>query len=93
MYNNIGSSIKTICKVITALFTALSPMPGFVFAAFIEAPAAGFIILGGITGLIGFLISWAFSILVYAFGELVECTKEIRDKLYEGAEFIDYPED
>ena len=76
MYSNIGGKIKVLAVVYAILLTLWSIIRGMQWLSqeyYIEGVL--FIILGPI-------VSWASSLMVYGFGELIEMTTETRDTLY-----------
>lgn len=84
MYNNIGGKIKGLANIIgyggvfifalvgIALFMGFNADPIFEDFAFIVP----------IIAIIGCLLSWLSGFFVYGFGELIDQTKEINQKLF-----------
>lgn len=73
MFENIGGKIKTLAKVITFLGIALSVVYGFLLIADENY-------VGGITTIIvGVLVSWIGSFVLYSWGEVVEDVKRQRE--------------
>ncbi len=85
MFDNIGSKIKTLAKIITVVGIAISVIWGLVIM--INAQT-GTILDGGIffSGIIvivlGSLISWISSFFMYGFGQLIESTQNIEETLF-----------
>ena len=75
MFGNIGGKIKSLAQVITWLGIIVSVIWGVVLMSTDEA----FIPAGLIIALLGSLISWISSFVLYSFGQLIENT----DKLVE----------
>ncbi len=75
MFSNIGGKIKSLAQVITWLGIIVSVIWGFVLMATDE----DLIPAGLIIALLGSLISWISSFVLYGFGQLIENT----DKLVE----------
>lgn len=75
MYDNIGSKIKTVAKVVGFAGIIISILTGLLFllVAFSEEKFSCFAI-GILVALLGSLISWASTITLYGFGQLIENT-------------------
>lgn len=73
MYDNIGSKIKTLAKVVFVIMAILSVILGIVVAATAvedyneEKAPLGLLIAG-----IGILLSWVGTFFLYGFGQLIE---------------------
>lgn len=78
MYDNIGSKIKTVAKVVGIAGIVISILTGLLFllVAFSEEKFSYFAI-GILVALLGSLISWASTITLYGFGQLIENTDVI----------------
>lgn len=70
MYDNIGSKIKTLAKVIFIIIASLSLIAGVLILFIVDN---GFII-GILTVGIGVLLSWVGTFFLYGFGQLIENT-------------------
>ncbi len=75
MFHNIGRKIKGFAQFLT--------WTGILFSVL-----AGLVLLGSTSGLslllytpIGCLLSWLGSMILYGFGELIECTQRIAERL------------
>ena len=86
MFNNIGEKIKTLAIIITILGIVASVISGiaFIVSSIVDSYdvsrlAAG-IILGVLTMVVGSLLSWISSFLLYGFGELIENSTIIKEK-------------
>ena len=66
MFDNIGLKIKMLAKFSTIIGIVISCIVGFV------AMLSGAFLMGLLYALIGALIAWVGSFLLYGFGELVE---------------------
>ena len=71
MFENIGEKIKGLAKVICVIGIIISVIFGLYFLAGEENPA------GVIFMLIGPIASWASTLVLYGFGELIDRTTEI----------------
>ena len=74
MFGNIGGKIKTLAQVVTWIGIIGSVIYGFVLGIYEDLIFEGFIM-----ALLGSLISWVSSFVLYGFGQLIENT----DKLVE----------
>ena len=86
MFNNIGEKIKTLATIITILGIIASVISGIAFIVYsiveaydVSRLVAG-IILGVLTMVVGSLISWISSFLLYGFGELIENSTILKEK-------------
>lgn len=86
MFNNIGEKIKTLAIIITILGIIASVISGiaFIVSSIVDSYdvsrlAAG-IILGVLTIVVGSLLSWISSFLLYGFGELIENSTILKEK-------------
>lgn len=88
MFNNIGKKIKTLAQVITLIGIIASLITGIVFIA-LANNNPGWGTLGVLIIIIGSLISWISSFILYGFGQLVDNS----DKLVQAHGIsVDYPE-
>lgn len=90
MFNNIGHKIQVlakvlcwigiICWVITgfALMAGSSSMTYRLNGEFVRANSGAGVVAGILTIVVGVLVSWIGSLVLYAFGQLVEDTHAIR---------------
>lgn len=78
MYDNIGSKIKTVAKVVGFAGIVISILTGLLFllVAFSEEKFSYFGI-GILVAILGSIISWASTIALYGFGQIVENTDTI----------------
>ena len=87
MFSNIGKKIKTVAKVEFYLLTASSIIGGlyviFNFGSMLGTGTA--ILLGILIMLVGALLAWVSSFMLYGYGELVDNTTAIRNALSGGA--------
>ena len=80
MFNNIGHKIQVLAKVlcwigiICWVITGLALMAG----EFVRANSGAGVVAGIMTIIVGVLVSWIGSFLLYGFGQLVEDTHAIR---------------
>ena len=74
MYNNIGKKIKILAKVIFGVEAVLTFIIGLALLG--EDAVSGLLVL-----IIGPIIGWVSSWVLYGFGELVENVKEIKEVL------------
>ena len=86
MFDNIGSKIKGLAKVITWLGIILSVIAGIVQisggSSYSRYGGSNPLFLTGIlTIVLGSLAAWISSFLLYGFGELVENSSRIADQL------------
>ena len=87
MFDNIGLKIKMLAKFCTIIGIVISCIVGFVVML------SGAFLMGLLYALIGALIAWVGSFLLYGFGELVENNQIIafycmeNQKNNEGAQF------
>ena len=95
MFNNIGKKIKTLAKVLCWIGIILSVITGIAIMAGggnysylsmngmqISVDSGAAVVVGILTILLGVLISWIGSFVLYGFGQLVDNS----DKLVEKAE-------
>ena len=79
MYNNIGNKIMVFAKVVCSLGFIASVLGGVVIAyamAVMNLLGLG-IFLGILVAVIGSLVSWISTWVMYGFGELIETAKKI----------------
>ncbi len=84
MYNNIGKKIKGLAKVIAYGGIFLSCLVGIALTLGILADDninGGTFIIGIAIALVGSFIFWLSGFFMYGFGELVDQTTEINQKL------------
>lgn len=91
MFNNIGHKIQVlakvlcwigiICWVITglALMAGGSSMTHQLTGSYVTASSAAGVLVSIVTIIVGVLVSWIGSLVLYAFGQLVEDTHAIRE--------------
>lgn len=72
MFNNIGSKIKTLAKVLTWIGIIGSIAAGAAMVDVVDEDIVVIVMLGTIIG--GSLVSWVGSFLLYGFGQLIENT-------------------
>ena len=78
MFNNIGNKIKTLAKVACWLGIILSTLFGLYFSTVLAKKSIlGGIVLFFIYSIIGSLLSWIGSFILYGFGELIANAKSI----------------
>lgn len=80
MYNNIGNKIKKLTVTITNIgygFAALIGVLGLISMATIGAAGLSLVVMGIGCGISTWISSW----FIYAFGELVQNSTDIRNKL------------
>lgn len=77
MFENIGGKIKTLAKVITFLGIGLSVAFGFLLIVGKDYMA------GLVTIIVGVLVSWIGSFVLYSWGEVIDELKE-QTKIQEG---------
>ena len=75
MFDDIGGKIKTLAKVITVIGFILSFIVGLVLMIEIS------FLSGLLTVIFGCLAAWIGSFLLYGFGELIDNTARIEDKM------------
>ena len=76
MFDNIGSKIKILAKVISILGVIVSVVSGFALIVFTSLDVEGVLLV-----ILGSLISWASSFVLYGFGQLIKNVEEINNKL------------
>ena len=67
MFENIGSKIKGVARVFFIIGCIISVLAGFILMT-----NTSYIILGYVVILVGILLSWLSTILLYGIGQLVE---------------------
>ena len=87
MFHNIGEKIKILATIMTILGIIASVISGIAFIVYsiveaydVSGLVAG-IILGVLTMVVGSLLSWISSFLLYGYGELIENSTIIKEKL------------
>ena len=79
MFDNIGSKIKTLAKVICWIGILISVISGIVVIA--STGSTG-VPVGILVIVLGALLSWIGSFVLYGFGQLIENSEEIKSKLH-----------
>lgn len=77
MYNNIGGKIKLLAVLITAVCSALSIYCGCSIL-FGDKNVLGWLFI-----VLGPLVSWLSSFVLYGFGQLIQNSQKLCDRLYE----------
>ena len=87
MFTQIGKKIKTLAKALCAFLAIASVIGGFyvIFSFGGLLGTLNAILLGVLIILVGSLLGWLSSLMLYAFGELVDNSEIIRDQLTGGA--------
>ncbi len=75
MFDNIGKKIKGLAKAVTFIGILLSILLGMLYLVNSDVPS------GILTIVLGCLGSWLGSLVLYGFGELVDCVQRIADSL------------
>ncbi len=70
MYENVGEKIKSLAITIAVIEFLLTAIPGIILMATDES----MILTGLIVIIVGFIVAWLSSLLLYGFGELIELT-------------------
>ncbi len=78
MFNNIGDKIKIVAVIISTLGIIFSVIAGLVFLT--TSTLIGILII-----LLGSLLSWVSTFLLYGFGQLIENSDIIRQHLLKSA--------
>lgn len=91
MFNNIGGKIKTVAKVLCWIGIVGSVIGGIAFMIaggsvsqygyYRSGATGGSFLVGLLIALVGALASWIGSFLLYGFGELIDVSKAIENKL------------
>ena len=76
MFNNIGGKIKTLAKVICWIGIISCIITGIVLMAIND----DFVLIGILTAVVGSLLSWISSFVLYGFGQLVENSDVIANR-------------
>ena len=76
MFDNIGGKIKTLAMVVTWVGIIASVLSSFIFLVIDD----DMFIIGGVVAVFGSLLSWASSLVLYGFGQLIENTDIIAKK-------------
>lgn len=71
MYNDIGGKIKTLARVIFVVTASVAVVMAIVLLS------GELILLGLLTLILGPILAWASSFVLYGFGELIDKTCEI----------------
>lgn len=66
MFKNIGGKIKTLASVITCAFIILSIVSGVLIMV------NDLVLVGILVMLVGFLLSWVSSFILYGYGQMIE---------------------
>ena len=83
MFDNIGKKIQNVAKVIcwigiiASIYTGIS----ILYSSFNYSYFGYQVFVGPIVGILGCLLSWLSSLLIYGFGKLVEDTEAIRNNI------------
>ena len=77
MYNNIGGKIKLLAVLITAVYSALSIYCGC------SILFGNKNVLGWLFIVLGPLVSWLSSFVLYGFGQLIQNSQELCDRFCE----------
>lgn len=86
MFNNPGGKLKSLAKVFFWLNLILFILGGiFLIVMAIENDVPMLILAGVLAIGVGILIAWLSTILLYAFGELVESNTRLAEKVCGGA--------
>lgn len=86
MFNNIGGKLKDLAVAITVIGMYASAITSIIFLEHISTMWIGFLIL-----VLGSLFSWLGSFFVYGFGQLIESTQKIENKLLGNQPNFQYP--
>jgi hypothetical protein len=78
LYENIGGKIKRMAYIIFWVFAIVSVVGGLVVLS--ESPIAGIVIM-----IVGPLVAWISTFLLYGFGELIESNQIIAQNLSRAA--------
>ena len=79
MFQNVGKEIKGWAKFIVVLITVMFVLTGCIVVIDYGLPVM--LLVGGILGVLGYFIGRLTAILLYAFGELVDASTEIKSIL------------
>lgn len=82
MYNNIGTKIKWLAKIIAWSGIIVSTIIGLMIFFIFKEQMENFAFIGFIIIIAGSLIFWISGFFVYGFGELIDQTQQITEKLY-----------
>lgn len=80
MYNNIGNKIKGLTKIITIIGWVIAGIMIFSGLVYIRDEGVIFLLLGLLYGFLTWVSSW----FIYAFGELVQNSTDIRNFMLSG---------
>ena len=84
MYDNIGSKIKNLARIIFYVQSAIGLLLGFLITALFSFGSNDIkiillgLLLGVIVAAVFAVISWVNTILIYGYGELIESTNDIK---------------
>ncbi|MDD4011093.1 MAG: hypothetical protein PHI83_03010 [Sphaerochaetaceae bacterium] len=81
MYNNIGKKIKAVAKAVCILGIIASMIAGLGYGILEGRSMAEIALIPLAAIIVGSLVSWVSSFMLYGFGELVDKTSEIADSL------------
>lgn len=83
MYKNIGKKIKAVAKVFAWIGIILFVLIGLIMAgvAGVMEGEPGLIVAGIIVAVVGALVSWISSFMVYGFGQLIDNSDMIKDMM------------
>ncbi len=80
MYNNIGKKIKVLAKVLAWIGIAASVISGLGMIIVSSRAGGAMSLIGILTMVLGSLLSWVSSFVLYGFGEIVENSALIAGK-------------
>lgn len=82
MFKDAGNEIKFWSKFIVWIFAALGAVLGLILSLALDAPGIIFhVCFMGLGGFVFYVIGYFQAIVLYAFGELVDCTKRIAESI------------
>ena len=73
MYDNVGAKIKTLAKVMAIVGAIASVVAGLAVIAF----DGDYFLIGVIITVVGAVMAWLSSLMLYGFGELIDKASEI----------------
>ena len=76
MYDNIGEKLKTLARSLCVILIIGAIIGGVVFIF------SGLFLLGILEIVVGTILSWASTLLIYGVGEAVTNTEEIKNETY-----------
>ena len=95
MFDNIGSKLKTLAKVLCWIGIVLSVVAAIVMftAASYSNSGESYVVMGLITLIVGPLLSWVNSFVLYGFGELIDKTSSIERSVRDNSKSDTYVKD